>query len=331
MDERIKYPSHCGIMTFMRAPYVKLDEVNAGDYVVMGVPYDVTIGTRPGARYAPNGIREQTPHFIYHLTAIDGEVIDVCTKKTMKCDMKPILKDVGDVLVYPTNVEKTNESIEASISEIVARGATPVSLGGDHYVTGPLMVGFEDGLKKRLGRDVKIGYIHIDSHMDVYDDPEYWGKWYQGSPARRVSELESVSLKNMVWVGINGTTGLEGYNYVINGGGTIFTAEDVRREGIKEMIRKALEIAGKDVDCVYVTIDIDAVDQAYACGTGCYVYGGMTAVDLLDACSVLAESDKIGGIDIVEVSPLCDPSGNTCRLAATAMITFLKPRLFTIR
>lgn len=331
MDERVKYPSHCGIMTFLRAPYTQISEVERGDYVILGVPYDVTIGTRPGARYAPNGIREQTPHFIYHLSAIDGEVIDVCSKKTMKCEMKPILKDVGDVLVYPTSVEKTNESIEAAISEITARGATPVSIGGDHYVTGPLVTGFEAGLKKRLGRDVKIGYIHIDSHMDVYDNPPLWGRWYQGSPARRVSELESVSLRNMVWVGINGTTGLEGYRYVVRGGGTIFTADDIRAEGMGAVMRRALEIAGREVDCVYVTIDIDAVDQAYACGTGCYVYGGITAVQLLEAASIVAEHPKIGGIDIVEVSPPLDPSGSTCRLAASTLINFLKPRLFEVR
>ncbi len=331
MDERMMYPSHAGIMTFLRAPYVKISEVNEGDYAVLGVPYDVTIGTRPGARYAPNGIREQTPHFLYHLTAIDGEVIDVETKRIMKSEMKPILKDVGDIKVYPTSVEKTNESIKAAISEIVARGATPVGLGGDHYVTGPLVTGFEDGYRRRMGRDVKIGYIHVDSHMDMYDDPELWGKWYQGSPARRVSELESVDMKNMVWVGINGNTGLEGYMHAINGGGTILTSGDVEREGIRSVMKRALSIAGDGVDCIYVTIDIDAVDTAYACGTGCYVYGGINAVQLLEIGNMLGECDKIGGIDLVEVSPPLDPSGNTCKLAASTLINFLKPRLFEFR
>lgn len=330
MDERILYPSFCGIMTFLRAPYTRISEVNPGDYVIAGVPYDVTIGTRPGARYAPNSIREQTIHFIYHLTAIDGEVIDVCTGKRLKSPPKDIVKDVGDLRVYPTNVPKTTDSIAAGISEITARGATPVTLGGDHYITYPAVKGFEDGLKKRLGRNVTIGYIHIDSHMDVYDDPDTWGKYYQGSPARRVSELESVDLHNMVWVGLNGTTGLEGYNYVKQGGGTLFTIQDIRREGMIAIMEKAGAIASRGCDAVYVTIDIDVVDQAYACGTGCYVYGGITSVELLEASSVLSMMPAIGAIDLVEVSPLLDTTGNTSRLAATALINFLKPRIFDI-
>lgn len=330
MDERVLYPSFCGIMTFLRAPYTKISEVQAGDYVISGVPYDVTLGTRPGARYAPNGIRERTIHFLYHLTAIDGEVIDVNTGKRMTSNMKPIIKDVGDLRVYPASVEKTTESVISSIREITSRGATPVTLGGDHYVTYAIVKGYEEGLKKRLGRDVKIGYIHMDSHLDVYYENDTWGKYYQGSLARRISEFESVDLKNMVWVGTHGNTCLEGYNYVINGGGTILTTEDINREGMTAIMEKAVQIASKDCDYIYVTIDIDVVDQAYACGTGCFVYGGITSVQLLEAAQVLARTPQVGGIDFVEVSPLLDTTGNTCSLAATTLIEFLKPRLFDI-
>ena len=331
VDERMLYPSFCGIVTFLRAPYARISEVNPGDYVIAGAPYDVTIGSRPGARYAPNAIREQTVHFIYHLTAIDHEVIDVCTGKRLSSPPKDTVKDVGDLRVYPTNVPRTTDSIAAGISEITALGATPVTLGGDHYVTYPAVKGFEDGLKKRLGRNVTIGYIHIDSHMDFYDNPDAMGKYYHGSTARRVSELESVHLNNMVWVGLNGTTGLESYNCAKQGGGTLFTIQDIRREGMTAVMQKAVAIASRGCDAIYVTIDIDVVDQAYACGTGCFVYGGITSVELLEAADVLSVTPAVGAIDVVEVSPVLDPSGNTAHLAATALINFLKPRIFDVK
>ena len=331
MDERIKYPSFCGINTFLRAPYITVDEVKEGDYVISGVPYDVTIGTRPGPRYAPNAIREETRHFIYHLTAIDGEVIDVSTKKQMLATPKEIVKDIGDILVYPTDVCKTTESVASTISKIVEKGATPVSLGGDHYVTWPLMKGFEDGFKKRMGRPVKIGYIHVDSHMDMYMGNELWGKYYQGSPARRVSELESVDLKNMVFVGLNGTTGLEGYNYAVNGGATLFTADDIHEQGIAKIMEQAIAIASEGCDTIYVTIDIDVLDNAYGTGTGCYVFGGITSTELLEIGAILGNTSVVGGIDLVELSPPCDTTGSTSRLAASTLINFLKPRLFEFR
>ncbi|QNM04753.1 agmatinase family protein [Qiania dongpingensis] len=331
MDERILYPSFSGINTFLRAPYVTLDEIEEGDYVVSGVPYDVTIGTRPGPRYAPNAIREETKHFIYHLCAIDGEVVDVCTKKRMLAPPKEIVKDIGDIRVYPTDVMKTTEQVADTIEKIVEKGAFPVTLGGDHYIAYPVVKGFERGYKKRMGRDVKIGYLHIDSHMDMYDENDTWGKYYQGSPARRISELESFDLKHMVFVGLNGTTGAECYDYAVNGGASLYTIDDIRRDGVRAVMEKAIAAASEGCDVVYATIDIDILDQAYGCGTGSYVYGGITAVELLEIGSILGDTSCIGGIDMVEVSPPCDPTGSTNRLAASTLINFLKPRLFEFR
>lgn len=331
MDERLLYPSFSGINTFLRAPYVTADEVRCGDYVVSGVPYDTTIGTRPGPRYAPNAIREASKHFIYHLCAIDGEVVDVCTKKRMLAPPKDIVKDIGDIRVYPADVMKTTEHVADVIASLVEKGAFPVTLGGDHYIAYPVVKGFARGLQKRRGQAVKIGYLHIDSHMDMYDENDTWGKYYQGSPARRISELPSFSLSNMVFVGLNGTTGAECYDYAVNGGATLFTIDDLRTEGIRPLLEKAIAIASKGCDTVYATIDIDVLDQAYGCGTGSYVYGGITAVELLEIASILGETDCIGGIDLVEVSPPCDPTGSTNRLAASTLINFLKPRLFQFR
>jgi agmatinase len=206
----------------------------------------------------------------------------------------------------------------------------PVVLGGDHYIAYPSVKGFCEGMKKRLGRKPKVGLIHIDSHLDAYNENDTWGKYYHGSPSRRISELDSVDMHNMVYVGINGTVGVEPYEYLIGNGATIYTIEDVNKDGPTKIIKKAAAIAGNDTDVIYCTIDIDVVDQAYSIGTGSYIYGGITSVQLLEMASALSE-ENIGAIDIVEVSPPLDPSGNTSRLAATTLLNFLKPRLFEYR
>ncbi len=330
MKDRTDYLSHGGIMTYLRAPYIDIEEARENTFVVVGAPFDTSSGTRPGARYAPNEIRKHSVHFIYHYTAIDGQdVVDVDSKRRMHGPMKNLVFDAGDVRVFPTDVAKTTQSIAAAIETITEKGATPVMLGGDHFVAYPAVLGFEKGLAKRLGRQPKIGYLHVDAHLDACDDNDTWGKCYHGSPARRVSELAGVSMKNMVFLGISGSTGTEPYRYITENGATIFTAQDIRKQGAATVTKKALEIAGEGVDALYVTLDIDAIDFAYAQGTGSYVFGGITADEFLELVGVVSKDPRVGGIDLVEVAPTLDPTGATSRLAATAITGFLKPHLFT--
>lgn len=327
-DERMIYPSHSGIVTYMRAPYRRIEEVREGEIAVLGVPFDTTLGSKPGARNAPREIREQTVHSIYHLGAIDGEVMNISTGKRLRFPPRDILVDVGDARVYPANVEKTTESVAAAAEQIAAQGALLVGLGGDHYVTYPLIRGFERGLAKRLGRDVKLGYIHLDAHLDAYDENDTWGRYYHGSFARRVSELGSFDLKNMVWVGISGNVGVEPYEHIRDNGGTIFSIDDVRTGGMGSVVEAAAAIAGKGTDAVYVTVDIDVVDHTFAPGTGSCTFGGITDSQLFEAMDALKELKNIRGIDVVEVNPSMDPTGNTSKLAASAMNAFLEPRLY---
>ncbi len=330
MKSEMQYPSFSGIVTFMRSELKERSEIKEGEYAIVGVPYDTTLGSRPGTRYAPRYIREGTIHFIYHLSAIDKEVIDVNSKIRYSYPPKDIVFDTGDVRVYPSDVTKTTDSIASEIETVVSNGGIPVIMGGDHYITYPCVKGLEAGLKKKK-EDVKIGYVHIDSHLDAYYENDTWGKYYHGSLARRVSELDSIDMQNMVWVGINGTTGIEPYEYIINNKGTIYTTDDINREGMKAIMEKACKIAGEGCDYIYVTVDIDAVDNAYAEGTGSFVIGGITACQLLEAIGVVAEEGKVAGIDLVEVAPNLDPGDNTTRLAASSLINFLKPRIFDIK
>lgn len=328
LDERLLYPSHSGIVTYMRAPYKKIEEVKSGDIAVIGVPFDTTLGSKPGARMAPREIREQTIHSVYHMGAIDGEVMNISSKKRMKFPPKDIMVDVGDARVYNSSVEKTTESVAEAVAQIVQKGAFLVGLGGDHYVTYPIVKGFERGMKELYQRDIKLGYIHLDAHLDAYDENDTWGKHYHGSFARRVTELESFDVKNMVWVGISGNVGVEPYEFIINNGGTIFSIDDVADKGMAQVIKEAIAIAGEGVDAIYVTIDIDIVDHVYAPGTGSCTFGGITDGQLFEAVNALRGEDKIRGIDVVEVNPYMDATGNTSKLAAATLNTFLENKLY---
>ncbi len=327
MDER-SAPAYAGIATFMRAPMTKLTELQKGDIAVLGIPFDTTCGSRQGARFGPRGIREGSLHFMYQLGALTTskkEMVDIHTGERFRFPPKDILKDVGDSPVYPADIRKTAESIRSDVKTITEKGATPVILGGDHYVTWPAFAGFAAGRAERG----KIGYLHIDSHLDLTDDTEAWGKEYHGSTARRISELECIEMKNMVWIGIGGSfQTAERWEFVQKNGCKVFTSRDISDQGIGTVTREAIKMASEKTETIYVTIDIDVVDHAFAPGTGSYVFGGITSAQFLELMEVLGKIECIGGIDLVEVAPPLDPTGATSRLAATGLISFLRPRLF---
>jgi len=209
---------------------------------------------------------------------------------------------------------------------MVSRGAFPVLLGGDHYVTFPAVEGFERAWKKKKS-DPRLGYIHIDSHLDLSDDTEVWGKHYHGSTARRVSELDSFSPENMVWIGASGGfVSRDRWDFLRNSGAVQFSVDDMNALGISEVVNRAVTRASEGCDSVYVTIDIDVVDHAFAPGTGSYVYGGITSFQFLQLMDCL-RSVPAGALDLVEVAPPLDPTGTTSRLAATGLIRFLLPKI----
>lgn len=321
-------PAYAGIATFMRAPVTELSDLREGDIAILGIPFDTTCGSRQGARFGPRAIRESSLHFMYQLGALTTskkEMVDIRTGERFRFPPKDILKDVGDSPVYPADIQKTAESIRSNVKTITETGATPVILGGDHYVTWPAFAGFAAARADRG----KIGYVHIDSHLDLTDDTEAWGKDYHGSTARRISELECIDLQSMVWIGIGGSfQTAERWEFVQKNGCKVFTSRDISDQGIAKVTREAIERASEKTETIYVTIDIDVVDHSFAPGTGSYVFGGITSAQFLELMDVLGKTECIGGLDLVEVAPPLDPTGVTSHLAATGLISFLRPRLF---
>ncbi len=329
MEEPLVAPTFAGIDTFWRAPFIQPEQVPPGHVAVMGVPHDMTLSTRQGTRHAPRAIRQQSCHFIGQIrSGPTPEAVDLDTGKRLRVPESVRLVDCGDMVVYPNDLERTAASIRKTERLLVSREAFPVVLGGDHYATFPLVSGFSEGLLERGLRS--IGYLHIDGHLDAMDDNKLWGKHWHGSPARRIAELPSVSLRNMVWLGPNGFTFGDEWDFVRGRGLTLLTASQARQLGMRHATRKAIDVAADGVDAVYLSLDIDVVDFSLSPGTGSTNFGGITPTELLDAMDVLSTVEAIKGMDVMEVAPSLDPSGITTRLAASAIFTFLAPRLFQV-
>jgi formimidoylglutamase len=326
MAIRDPLPSYTGIATFLRAPLVDPEDVQPGTVAIIGAPHDCA--TRQGSRAGPKAIREGSLHLAYYFeTADNHELLDVSSGKTVRWDGNGSLVDTGDVNIYPTNIEKTGQAISAAVERVTAQGAFPVTLGGDHFITYPCVRGFVSAVRRKK-KQARVGYLHLDAHLDLGDESPVFGKLSNATNARRVAELEGVSPKNMVMVGIRGYVRKDQWDFIRETGIRIFTMGDVRRKGLAQVIREATRLAGQGCDVVYFTLDMDVVDAAYAPGVGGVAFGGLTSAELLEAVTILAGDRKIGALDVVEVNPSFDVGEITARLAVAAIMTFVGPKIF---
>lgn len=234
--------------------------------------------------------------------------------------------DIGDVPVFPNDLDRTTESVRTTVRSLTRRGAFPVLLGGDHYISYPSFWGFTEGLPVNVRH---VGYIHIDGHLDFANESPIWGRLYHGSGARRVSELDIVDPHDMVWIGVHGFISQEQWSTIQRNRSTVFTHLDVGRLGPIEVAKRAADIAGARTDCFYVSVDIDVIDSAFVPGTGSVVLGGVTPHHVREVLGILRGAN-VGAIDLMEVSPPLDPSGRSMRYAAELLMHFLVPQVFDI-
>lgn len=324
--EREPLPPWAGFSTFLRAPVRSIEELKEGMIAVVGAAHDMTAGSRAGTRYGPRAIRETSLHLAYYFqTSGRAELYDVRTGDRIAfANIEDVLADVGDFNLFPADLEKTTQSIRSGVAVIMRQGAFPVVLGGDHYITYPSFLGFADVMAERGAK--RIGYIQLDAHFDLADESRIWGTHFHGSNARRASEHPMLQPENMVWIGTSGYTRTEQWDWVHNGGSHVYTIDDVRRRGASAVTEEAVRRAFDGCDAIYVTIDIDCVGASYAPGTGSFNIDGMTPRELLDAVDVLSTA-PVGAFDFVEVAPNLDTTGVTDRIAAVAILDFLRPRL----
>lgn len=276
-------PRFAGAPTFARLP--RLDEVAKADIAVVGVPFDAGTSYRPGARFGPAHIREASRLLRPYNPAQDAEPFALAQ-----------VVDAGDIAVNPFNIEEALAQIEAGASHLSNQGMKLVTLGGDHTIALPLL----RSLHKVHG---PISVIHFDAHLDTWDT--YFGADFtHGTPFRRASEEGLLDREGCLHIGIRGplysTTDLSDDADL---GFKIIHTTQIDEIGVAGIIEQMLaRVAGRPV---YVSIDIDVLDPAFAPGTGTPEAGGFTSRELLRIIRALDQVNLIGA-DIVEVAPAYD-------------------------
>lgn len=318
-----------GAATFLAAPLVGLDQVGPGTVVIGGAPHDSTHTSRFGTRLGPKGIREGSLAFGRKLAnaAADG-LIEVATGARLRPRSGIRLVDIGDFNVYPSDVMKTTQGIAGGVYEVVRRGGFSVCLGGDHYVGYPSCLGYSRSLRERSPR-ARVGYIHIDGHLDFGDEVAAWGRYNHGTNARRISEIELVSPANMVWIGIQGWASEEQVRTIERNGARVFTALDVHAQGPGEIARQAGERASAGCDYIYLSVDVDFIDTGFFPATGSVVNDAITPGMLFEILRVLSRY-PVGAMDFVEVSPRIDPTGRSTIMSTELLLGILGPKLYQL-
>jgi arginase family enzyme len=323
MADRPRRAPNSATGTFLNWPSITADDIEPGMIVAGGVPSEFT--GSPGTRGGPAAIRAASAQIDLRWRVMGSEgVIDVLDGSLLRFRDDVAVGDIGDATIYAPQLERTTDAIAALAETIVRHGGFPVMLGGDHYISYPLIAGYHAA--RREAGERRIGYIQIDAHFDLLDKHPFHGTHWHGSNARRVAELEAINPVNMVWMGLYDTAWRDEWEFVQRTGATAMSIDAVREEGIEQAAARALEIAGDGCDSIYLTVDPDSIHHAHA-PTGYVNLGGFTSREFLRLMRALGGSDKIGGIDFVEVKTTRDPLGATAFLAASSLIELLRTRI----
>jgi agmatinase len=293
-------PDYAGLLTFGTLPYTQDPaELSGIDVAIVGAPTDDLVSDRPGARFGPRAIRAASCPPGPHLEA----------KIDAMAELK--LVDYGDAPVLPADPVRSHEAIERTVGEVVAAGAVPIILGGDHSIAEP------DIRACAAGRG-PVGLVHFDSHTDTGTEV-YGVELSHGTPMYRLVEQGHVDPKRYVQVGLRGYwPGPQEFDWQEQHGITSFFMHDVRRLGIEAVIEQTLDLVGQGR--TYLTVDVDVLDPAFAPGTGTPEPGGMTSADLLWACRTVASRLELVGAEVVEVIPTAPGSSDLTALVADRLV-----------
>jgi agmatinase len=280
---------------------------------VIGFPWDggASLG-RPGARYAPQAIRESAKWLHNRIT--NNQIYDV-ERRTL-IDV-PLVIDYGDIDIVAYSTEATFKNAETSIKKILTDGNFPFILGGDHSISYPGIKALHDYVGG------KIAIIQFDAHLDLVDDSPIQGKFSQSSQIRRALELANVSPENIVQIGVRSYNYPWYADYLKEQGIVQITAREVYHMSAAEVIERTLQ-ACKGVDAIYLTFDIDVLDPAFAPGSGANEPGGLTSMQCFGILDGLYP--HIAAMDIAEVNPLYDHQDVTISIGAKLLFDCLTKR-----
>jgi len=293
-------PRYSGIPTFMRTPLAT--NLEGLDIALVGVPYDGAVEARSGARQGPRQIRDMSSMMraIHLVTRINP--YKLCR-----------IADVGDVSFKQIfDVAASHADISSFYEKLHKSGIVPLSAGGDHSITLPIM--------RAIALDHPVGLVHIDAHTDCCDE-EMNSKFSHGTPFRRAIEEGLLEPKRTIQIGIRGASNSdECWEFGPKHGIRIIYIEEFNKLGVEKVINEVKRVVGKGP--TYVSFDIDSVDPAFAPGTGTPEIGGLTAIEAQGLIRGLRGLNLVGA-DVVEVSPPFDLSGNTALIGATIMYEIL--------
>ncbi len=293
-------PRFAGLATFMRLPHV-VDPARL-DIALVGVPFDVGTTNRPGARHGPRQIRDMSTLMrrIHHVSKIAPFELTRCA-------------DLGDAPVNPVDLDVSLERIEHFFRHIHAAGAVPLSAGGDHLATLPIL--------RAIVAERSVGLIQFDAHSDTTDTYFGGSRYTHGTPFRRAIEEGLLEPTRVVQLGIRGSLHeASDLDWAYEQGLRIVTMEEFEDLGVDGAIEEIWRVIGDWP--AYVSFDVDGLDPVFAPGTGTPEVGGLTTREALRLVRGLKGLNLIGG-DVVEVSPPFDPGGGTAMVAATIMFEIL--------
>ena len=290
-----------GICTFGRRPHTR--ELSGVDVAILGVPYDSSTSYRSGARFGPRAIREQSL-LLWGYNNVQQvapfEVLNVV--------------DYGDADVIPVDIIATHQAIEQTAATILEAGTRLITLGGDHSISLPL-------LRAHHKRHGPLAVVHFDAHPDTWDEEYPTFKYSHGTPFRRAIEEGLIDTSAYLQIGIRGpTAGPQDYADAKQLGARLITFDEASDLGIRNVVAEIQQRVGSRP--LYVTLDIDAIDPAFAPGTGTPEVGGFSSYQMLQLLRGLGDLNLVGA-DLVEVSPPFDSQHITAILAANLVFELL--------
>ena len=293
-------PDYAGLLTYSALPYTEDPADLVGlDVAIIGAPTDDLVSDRPGTRFGPRAIRAASCPPGPHLEA--------------KIDWVEVLKavDFGDAPVVPSDPAGSHAAIERIVGQVVAAGAIPIVLGGDHSIAEP-------DVKAVAAAHGPVALVHFDTHTDTGE--EVFGvEVSHGTPMYRLVRDGHVDGGRYVQIGLRGYwPGEKEFAWQAEHGITSFFMHDVRGRGIRAIVEETIAIVGDRP--TFLTVDVDVLDPAFAPGTGTPEPGGMTSGDLLWACRELAARLRIVGMDVVEVIPTGVASTDITALVAERIV-----------
>lgn len=293
-------PRFGGPATMMRLP--AMSELDGLDVCFVGVPLDIGASNRSGARFGPRQIRSESAMIRPYNMATRAAPFDSLS-----------VADIGDVPINTFDLKKSIAIIEDAFNRIVEKDCIPLTLGGDHTISLPIL----RAMHKHYGQ---VGMIHVDAHADV-NDTMFGETIAHGTPFRRALEERLIDPQRMVQVGLRATGyAAEDFDWPRDQGVRIIPAEECWYRSLTPLMAEIRQQMAQGP--VYMSFDIDGLDPAFAPGTGTPEIGGLMVtqgIEIMRGCRGL---DIVGG-DLVEVSPPYDTSGNTALVAANLLYELL--------